>query len=449
MGESRSPLENPHHRRRAAEMLLPLLVIGMTTVALTIGPEPREVGAQGSTVLKTRVDDAITPIIADHLSDVVTKAETGGYEALVVELDTPGGLSTSMRDIVQDFLDANVPIIVHVAPSGARAASAGALIGWSSHVLAMSPGTTIGAATPVDLEGGEVADKAVEDAAAFARAVAEERGRNLDIAAEAVTEGRALSSTEAVEAGAADLLADRSELLDAIDGMEVTLGDGTTTRLETAGATVDEADMSWLRSILQFLADPNLAFIFMSIGTLGLIYELATPGIGAAGGLGAALILLALVSLSVLPVDVAGLVFLLLAAILFVAELFAPGVGIAAALGSVSLVLAGIFAFSDDNPGLSISLTAILPTSIVAGLAVVVAGRLALRARSEPPASGPSGFIGHEIEVATGSGGVGQAQIGGSWWTLRGKDLEPGERVRVVSVDGIELKVEKVTDKEE
>lgn len=429
------------------------LVLGLMILAAPAGTA--EAGTEGdrdpgATVLVTRVDDPITPIVADHLEDAVTAAEDGAHQALIVELDTPGGLSTSMRDIVQDFLAAEVPVVVHVTPRGARAASAGALIGWSAHVVAMSPSTTIGAATPVQLEGGEVGEKVVEDAAAYARAVAEARGRNVDVAAESVTEGRALSDSEAIETGVADLRAgDRAALLESLDGVEVTLPDGTVTTLATAGATVVEYELTWLRSVLQFLADPNLAFLLLSIGTLGIVYELASPGIGAGGGLGAVLIILGLVALSVLPVDAAGLLFLVLAAALFVAEVFAPGVGIAAVLGAVSLVLAAVFTFRDDAPGMSVSLAAVVPTAVVISGAVVVAGRLALRARAEPPVTGPRAFLGHELVVERATGTSAQVRTGGSWWTVRSEHpLAEGTPVRVTDVDGLVLIVEPLPEPE-
>lgn len=217
-------------------------------------------------VLVTRVDDPITPIITDHLTESLDHAERGGHVALGVELDTPGGLDSAMRDIVQALLGARVPVVVYVNPAGARAASAGALIAWSAHVVAMAPGTTIGAATPVDLEGGEVGDKVVNDAAAYARAVARERGRNVEVAAAAVTEGRALSATEAVDVDAADLIAgDPAALLAQLDGREVILPGGRSVTLATAGAVVEEEELSSFRRLLQWLANPNLAFLFMSL----------------------------------------------------------------------------------------------------------------------------------------------------------------------------------------
>jgi membrane-bound serine protease (ClpP class) len=429
--------------------LVGTLAIAANVLAFT-GVSAGQTNGGGPSVLVTRVDDPVTPVIADHLTGMVDRAEDDGHEALVVEMDTPGGLDTAMRDIVQAFLAARVPVVVYVTPSGARAASAGALIAWSSHVVAMAPGTTIGAATPVSLEGGEVGDKIVNDAAAFARAIAAERGRNVDVAAAAVTKGRALSDAEAVDEDVADLtVRSREALLDALDGKEIGLPGGATVTLRTADATVEEQGMSFFRAVLQRLADPTLAFLFMSIGTLGLIYELATPGIGAAGGVGVLSLLIALFSLAVVPIDAMGFLFLALAAVLFVAELFAPGVGVAAALGSVSLALAGLFLFPEDVPGLTLNLAAVLPTVAVVGTGVIVAGRLALRARSAPTVTGLPALVGRELVVARTAGRSGQAWVEGAWWTLRSPEpLEVGDRVRVRDVEGLDLLVEPVASEE-
>ncbi|MGH9246918.1 MAG: NfeD family protein [Acidimicrobiales bacterium] len=433
---------SPRIARGTAWTLVLVAGIVLITPAVDLAIARQGAGA----VLATRIADPITPVIADHLADLVAAGEDDGYEAVIVEMDTPGGLDTAMRDIVQTFLAAEVPVVVYVGPSGARAASAGALIAWSSNVVAMAPGTTIGAATPVALEGGEVGDKIVNDAAAYARAVAEERGRNVDVAAEAVTEGRALSATEAIEEDVADVLADdREALLATLDGTDVTVGDGATVTLRTGDAAVDEHPLSAFRRLLQWLADPNLAFLFMSLGTLGIIYELATPGVGAAGGTGVVLILLALFGLSVLPIDIFGVLFLVLAAGLFVIELFAPGIGVAAGLGSVSLALAGLFLFREEAPGLTLSLAAVLPTVLVVGVAVIVAGRLALRSRSVPPTTGAGALVGREITVARVSDQSAQALVEGAWWIVRSRErLEPGDRARVRDVDGLELVVDPI-----
>ena len=397
-------------------------------------------------VLVTEVDGQITPVIANHLDAALDRAERRGDEAVVVTIDTPGGLDTSMRTIVQRFLAARVPVVAYVSPQGARAASAGAIITFAAHVATMAPGTAIGASTPVDLEGGDVERKVVNDAAAFAESIARLRGRDVEFAVDTVREGRSASADEAVEIGAVDLVA-RSvpELLAAIDGREVELsGDGHRVVLRTAGADIDEYDMSLFRRIQQVLADPNIAFLLLSLGTLGIVYELASPGIGAGGVIGVILILLALFSLSVLPVNAVGLLLLALAAALFIAELFAPGVGVAAGGGTAALMLSGVFLFR-DTPGLDVSLAVVTPVAAVVGGAVIVAGRLVVRSRRTPSTTtGPGLFRGRVVTVRRAEGSRGQTFIEGAWWNVRssGPSLADGDTARVIDVDGLDLVVE-------
>ncbi len=419
-----------------------LLLLGTATADAAQASRPR--------VLVTTVDGAITPVIADHLADGVSRAEDEGYESYVIRLDTPGGLDTSMREIVQRILASRVPVVVYVSPPGARAASAGAIITFSAHVAAMAPGTAMGASTPVDLEGGDVERKVVNDAAAFAESLARLRGRNVGFAGQTVREGRSVPADEAVEIGAVDLLAGSvDQLLAQADGRSVEVAPGARrVTLRTAGAAVDQHDMGLLRRIQQRLADPNLAFLFLSIGTLGIIYELASPGVGPGGIVGVTLILLALFSLSVLPVSAVGLLFLGLAAALFVVELFAPGVGVGAAGGTVALVLGGLFLFR-DTPGLGVSLAVILPVAAVVGAAVLLAGRLVVRSqRGSSRATGAGLFVGRALTVARVTDGGGQAFVEGAWWRLRstGPPLVQGARVRVVDVDGLDLVVEAAGD---
>ena len=421
-------------------------LLGLTAVLgcllLVAGPG----GAQepGRRVLAVEVTSVITPPVADHVAEGLARAEGGGYDAYVVRVDTPGGLDVSMRAIVRTFLGARVPVIVHVAPSGARAASAGAIITFAAHVAAMAPGTAIGAATPVDLEGGDVGTKVINDAAALAESIARQRGRNVEFAVDTVRTGRSAPADQAVELGAVDLVAGTlAEVLRQADGRTVRLGpEGVEATIRTAGAVVDEHEVSLFRRIQQALADPNLAFIFMSLGTLGLIYELSSPGVGVGGSLGVMFLLLGLFSLSVLPVNVVGLLFLVLAAALFVAELFAPGIGVAAAGGTLALVLSAVFLFR-DVPDAGVSLTVLAPVAVTTGGAVVLAGRLAARSLRSAPTTGTSPLVGRTITVGRADGRRGQALLDGAWWNVRSPeaDLEPGTDVRIVEVDGLELVV--------
>jgi membrane-bound serine protease (ClpP class) len=431
----------PRPSRPVAALLL------ATALAFLIGFPGAAVG-QGSTVLVTRVDGTITPVIADHLVDGVRRADRDGHAAYLVELDTPGGLDTSMREIIKAFLGADVPVIVYVTPSGARAASAGALITMAANLAAMAPGTTIGAATPVGLQGGEASDKVINDAAAFAESVAAQRGRNEQFAIDTVREGRAVTAEEAVRLDAVDLLAaSRAELLQELDGRSVTVASGNTVTLRTAGAAVVDYDFGLFRRLLQLLADPNLAFLFLSLGTLAIVYELANPGVGFGGIAGAIFLILGFFALSVLPINLVGLLLLALAAALFVAELFVPGVGVFAAGGTVALVLGGLFLFEGS---VRIDPAVLVPVALVVGGGSVLAGRLAWRARRAPSVTGREGLLGRQATVRTADGATGQVLLDGAWWTVRSRDadLAPGQVVRVVGLDGLNLVVDPVNPEE-
>jgi membrane-bound serine protease (ClpP class) len=426
----------PRPRRLTAALLL-----ATAALAWLVG-FPGAATSQGSTVLVTRIDGTITPVIADHLVDGVAAAERDGHVAYLVELDTPGGLDTSMREIIKAFLGADVPVVVYVTPSGARAASAGALITFAANLAAMTPGTTIGAATPVALQGGEISDKVINDAAAFAETVAAQRGRNKQFAIDTVREGRAVPAAEAVRLDAVDLLAgSRAELLQELDGRSVKVASGNTVTLRTADTTPVEQDFGLFRRLLQLLADPNLAFLFLSLGTLAVIYELANPGVGFGGIAGAIFLLLGFFALSVLPINLVGVLLLALAAALFVAELFVPGVGVFAAGGTVALVLGGLFLF---DGAVRIDPAVLIPVAAVVGGGSVLAGRLAWRARRAPSVTGREGLLGRQVTVRTSDGPTGQVLLDGAWWTVRsrGASLAPGESVRVVDLDGLELIVD-------
>jgi membrane-bound serine protease (ClpP class) len=432
-----------HDLQRRFPRLMRLAISLMIGVAvLWLALLPSQARAQVTTVLITRVDGTITPVIADHLVDGVATAERDGHAAYLVELDTPGGLDTSMREIIKAFLGADVPVVVYITPSGARAASAGALITFAANLAAMAPGTTIGAATPVALQGGEISDKVINDAAAFAETVAAQRGRNTRFAIDTVRQGRAITAEEAVRLDAVDLLAgSRAELLQELDGRSVKVASGNSITLWTAGATTVEQDFGLFRRLLQLLADPNLAFLFLSLGTLAIIYELANPGIGFGGIAGAIFLILGFFALSVLPINLVGVLLLALAAALFVAELFVPGVGVFAAGGTVALVLGGLFLFEG---AVRIDPAVLVPVALVVGGGSVLAGRLAWRARRAPSVSGREGLLGRQVAVRTADGPTGQALLDGAWWTVRsrGAPLAPGQTVRVVDMDGLELIVD-------
>jgi membrane-bound serine protease (ClpP class) len=439
-------------QRPRRRVLLLAALSSLLGLALLAGPA----GAQGERILVTEVRGVITPVIANHLEDALEAAVDGGYQALLIELDTPGGLEDSMRDIVKLFLPAEVPVIVHVAPSGARAASAGAVMTFAAHVAAMAPGTNIGAATPVPLEGelpDELANKIIEDSAAYVEAIAQLRGRDVEFAVDTVREGRSASADAALELGAVDLITPtRQSLLADIDGMAVYLnptdaddpeGTGEEVVLATAGAGVDEFELSSTRQLLQSLANPNLALIFLSLGPLAIIYELASPGAIIPGVLGAIMLILGFFSLAVLPVNIAGVLLLLLAVGLFIAELFAPGVGVFAGAGALALIAAGVFLFEQPT-GVGVDLSFLIPIALAAALAAIFLGRYAWRIHRTRPYTGQGGsYVGAVGEVREARGQTGKVWVNGQLWRARSADgeLHRGEHVEVRAMEGLELVV--------
>jgi membrane-bound serine protease (ClpP class) len=392
--------------------------------------------------LLIEIEGAITPVVADFVRDATAEANSGGYEALVISIDTPGGLDLSMREIVQTLLNSTTPTIVYVSPEGARAASAGTFITMAAHVAAMAPATAIGAATPVDLQGGEITDKIINDAVAFAVSVAERRGRDAQFAEEAVRDGRSVSSREAAEIGVVDLIADDlDDLLIQLDGWELpALG----ITLETEGAIVERQELGAFREVLGRLADPNLAFILLSIGTLAIIYEAANPGLGFSGIAGVIMVVLAFFALSVLPVRAAGIALFVIGIALLVAELFVPGIGVLAAGGTLALLLSGLFLFEVGT--VSVSPGVLWPSALVLGAGSVLVGRAALRLRHQPPTTGRESLVGRVLTVR-GEGERLRAFMDGAWWQVRAPvPLDEGDKVKVVGIDGIKLVVEEVGD---
>jgi len=423
------------HSRRIAAWLM--LIAGVFLFA-----ESTARSQAARSIVVVQVDGVITPVIADHVRDALDLAEHEGHQALLVELDTPGGLDTSMRDIVQSFLKARVPVILYVSPQGARAASAGAIITLASHIAAMAPGTSIGAATPVDLEGGDLGQKVINDAASYAESIAQQRSRNVEFAIDAVRDGRSVAASEALELGVVDLLAhDRAELLEALDGQMVELGPARTVTLRTAEAELVEVELGFARSVLQWLSDPNLAFLFISIGTLAILYELANPGFGGGAIVGVILLVLAFTALSVFPVNAAGVILLVLAAALFIAELFVPGIGVFAAGGTVALVLAGLFLFRGP---IGVDPIVLLPTAVMAGGTAVALGRVAWRSRRLAGSTGSEGIVGSQGTVRSVEGDGALVFLQGAWWTARpaAGTLRRGQRIRVVEMDGLKLVVQ-------
>lgn len=418
------------------------LLSGIALLLLAVPAVATQTSTQRPVVV-ARIDGPLSPVGATELIEAVAAAQERNAAALLVEIDTPGGLISSMREVVESFLGAGVPIITYVTPSGARAASAGSLIVMSGHIAAMAPTTTIGAATPQTLGGGEVNDKVVNDAASYAEAIADQRGRDIDFARASVETGDSITADQALERQVIDLIAsDRLTLLAELDGTTVNVA-GEPVALELAGAPIEIRETGFFRSVLERVVDPNLTFVLLALGTLALLVEFASPGIGAGGIVGVILLLLAGFSLSLLPTTLVGLALLALAAGLFVAELFVPGTGVMAAGGSVALVLAGLFLF-DESSGLSVARPVLIP---VAGVVLVGSVALAVtvrNAQSQPRRLDDDQLIDAVAEVLVAHGDQGQVMLRGERWHVRTDEppLTPGMLVRVLERVGLTLLVE-------
>jgi membrane-bound serine protease (ClpP class) len=432
-----------HGRTTVSRLRAAIVLACLVTAALALTVAP--IAAQADrTVAATTVDGPITPVIRDHLADTVVQAAQEGHEALVIRLNTPGGGLDVTREIANVLLDAPLPTVVYVWPPGGDAGSAGTFITYAAHIAAMAPATTIGAATPVDLEGGEVGDKIVQNTIAFGEALAEARDRDVDFIVAAVEDGRSVTASTALEEGAIDVVSSTIEdLLDDVDGMTVDIA-GTPVTLSTAGAGVVEIEMTGTRSLLQVLANPNLAFIFLSLGTLAILYEIANPGLGLGGVVGVVLLILAMFSLAVLPVNYAAAALLIVAFAMFIAELFMPGVGVGAAGGTAALLLGGLFLFQAET-GVAISLWVLVPTAIVTFGLVVMAGILVARARKMRSKAASDFLLGRTVTVQRASEGTPRALVDGTWWRLKpaGPDvtLRDGQSVEVVRRDNLDLYV--------
>ncbi len=396
----------------------------------------------------------VNPGSADFFERAVDQAEKEGAHALLVELDTPGGLVSSLRSMVQRVLASHVPIIVYVAPRGAQSASAGALLTLSAHVAAMSPGTEIGAAHPVGLGGGgddeTMSKKAENDLAAFARSIAEERGRNADWAERAVRESIASTANEALEAGVIDVVAaDRTELFKMLDGRKVETVEGSVT-LDMTDVIIEEFTPTLQEQILIRLADPNLAYIFIMVGLAGLYFELANPGSIFPGVLGAISLLLGLFALQALPVNVVGLLLIVLAVVFFGLELFVASGGVLALAGLVALFVGSLMLFNTAESGVSISMAVFLPVFLTVSVSLLAIVWLVAKSARLKSASGPEQLQGEECRVihAIAPGEPGKVFVHGELWDAESDEEIPEKAVVIVNnLKGLVLQVTKKQEK--
>ncbi len=398
-----------------------------------------------------RVDGIIDPVTAEYISQGITNAADAGATCLIIEMDTPGGLDLSMRKICQAILNAPIPVAVYVYPTGARAASAGVFITMSAQIAAMAPGTNIGAAHPVDQNGNKLSDKVENDAAAYARTIAVQHARNAEWAEEAVRKSVSLTDQEALKQNVVTLSAkDLDDLLKQINGQKITLPHSEVT-LDTKNAEIQIISMSLRQSILHTLANPNIAYIFMMLGMLGLIYEITNPH-GMSGIAGVICILLALVSLEALPFNLAGFLLIVLAVILFFVDIKAPTHGVLTLGGMIALIFGSMLIFSPQGtpqePYISARVswfTIITMTLLTAGFFTFIVAK-GLQAMKRPAALGTHLLSGAIGIATTNLQPDGIVHVQGEEWkavTDSINSINKGDKVRVTKIDGLTLYVEK------
>ena len=431
-------------------------------------------------VIVLKLQDAIDPASADYLVRGIRKAAETKAPLVVIEVDTPGGLDSSMRSVIQAILDSPVPVAVYVSPSGARAASAGTYILYAAHIAAMAPATTLGAATPVPMgiggmrpdkpdepakESKEAASQAkssssqasssssqpmrdamtakhVHDAAAFIRGLAQLRGRNAEWAERAVREAVSLTSSEAVKEHVVDFIAtDLADLLAQADGRTVKVA-GAERKLATRGAPHEVRLPDWRQELLSVIAHPNVALLLMMVGIWGIFFEFAAPGHAVSGVVGAICLLTAAFALQMLSVNYAGLALVLLGAGLLIAELFAPSFGVLGVGGIAALMVGGLMLFDTEAQGFGVSTSLVLSLAVISGAIVLLGSALALQTRQRPVVSGHQTLVGATGQVIASAAGE-------NWAVASPRVLAPGERVRVTAVDGLTLQVQPIPQGEE
>lgn len=412
-------------------------------------------GAPRPLVVVGRIETPIHPAAASYLEKLIKGAETDQAAVVVLGLSTPGGLLTSTRVMASTILASKVPVVTYVSPSGASAASAGFFLLLAGDVAAMAPGTNTGAAHPVAGEGQELPktlnEKAEQDARAFIRTLARQRGRNADNAESAVTSSKSFTETEAKEAGLVEIVArDVPDLVQQLDGRTIRLVGGKEATLHLKGARLESREMSGLEKLLGVVSHPNVAYLLFLLGLVGLYFEMSSPGAVLPGVVGGIALLLALYAFSVLPVNLAGIGLILFAILLFIAEVKAATHGVLAAGGAVSLIAGSLLLFSGHgDAGYRVDLSIILP-GIAITLAVV--GFLmwkTIQIRRTPVRTGASSLVGKTarvVRVAGETGGAGTVLLDGEYWDAYGAaDVSPGETVRVQAVEGLKLRVERRT----
>jgi membrane-bound serine protease (ClpP class) len=438
-------------RRLRLTLAVIMLASGLALMGAAQEEEP------GATVVYIRLDSIIHPVSSEFIRESLAEAEKRDAAAMVIELSTPGGLLESTNEITRAILNSDVPVIVYVGPSGARAASAGFFILMSADVAAMAPATRTGAAHPVGGQGEEIegtlGEKAEQDAAADVRALAARHGRNEELAEAAVVESRSYTEEEALENGLIDLVAiDVRTLLEEIDGREIEGPGDAVEVLRTGQATIEELEMSPIQKLLATIAHPNIAYILMTLGGLGLYFELSNPGAILPGVIGAICLILAFFALSVLPVNYAGIALILLAALFFIAEIKVTSYGLLTLAGLGSLVLGSLMLFKSADPALRVGFDVILAVVIFTGVVVAFLMTMVVRAHKRQVRTGLQGLVNEVGTVSADLNPRGKVKVHGELWHAvtdgagMVASVPRGTSVKVVAVDGMTLRVRPLVD---
>jgi len=398
------------------------------------------------------VSGIVNPVMGEYIVKGLGRAEEEGAGVVVIQIDTPGGLDLSMRDIVKKILSSEVPVVVYVAPAGARAASAGVFITYAANIAAMAPGTNIGSAHPVAMGGekmDEVMMKKVEnDAVAYIKGIAKKRNRNVEWAEKAVRKSENITAEEALGLNVINILAkDRGELLLSLDGRGVATAAGEKT-IRTKNADIKEIRMNFRHRILNAISDPNIAYILMMIGIIGLYFELSNPGAILPGVVGAISLVLAFYAFQTLPVNYAGLLLIGLSVLFFIAEVKVTSFGFLTVAGVVSLLLGSLMLFESPLPFMKVSLWVLLPTVVITAVFFVGAMYYAVMIHRKKPVSGMEGLGGEEgtaVDDINPGGPPGKVFVAGEYWEAESAEpIEKGSRIKVVEIKGLKLKVVRV-----
>ncbi len=427
-----------------------IFIILLSVTSLLFSTSPKDPNSDKRVDLIT-IDGAIGPITARIIEEVINSAVEDSAEALVVELNTPGGLDESTRLITKKILNAEVPIIVYVAPSGSRAASAGVFITLSAHIAAMAPGTNIGAAHPVSI-GGQIdstmKEKVTNDAVAYIKTIANKRGRNPEWAEKAVRQSISVTEYEALKDSVIDLVANNlRELLDQIDGRKVNLPSGEKI-LNTKGAGVRRVEISWKDKILETISNPTIAYILFTLGMWGLFFELSNPGSILPGVVGGICLILAFFAFQTLPINYAGILLMILAVILFIAEVKVVSHGLLTIGGIISMILGSLMLINSPEPYMRVSLVVVLTVVMGTTLFLIFAVGLGIKAQMKKVTTGDKGMIGMTGVARTEIKPEGYVFIHGEIWKAECDPLtggiEKGEKVKVIGIENLMLKVTKI-----